>query len=300
MMQKPKALSKGGVIALIRPAGHIDEAKVQKAAEALRSEGYFVVLHPEKQKKFFTLAASDEARAREWMWAFTQPGIDCVWACRGGYGSQRILPYLKLNALKKAKARIFVGYSDLTFMHHWHFNVLKRVSFHGPLLGHLDKAAIRKALAEIDGLPQKPEAQTWSEARVIRSGGARGILMGGNLSLLQTSGPAALPHQNMILAIEDVREDYYRLDRMVWNLIHAGYSKWVRGIIVGSLEACGERDRQVFPIRLLQESLKKLSSGPIWWGARFGHGLKNQRVLALGCRVSMRGRSLRYEESAVR
>jgi muramoyltetrapeptide carboxypeptidase len=297
--EKPRALKRGGVIALIRPAGKIEEQRIQQAADSLRAEGYFVVFYPQKTKAHSYFAASDQERAAEWMWAFTQPGIDCVWACRGGYGSQRIIPQLDVRALKKAQPRIFVGYSDLTFMHHWHLNVLGRVSFHGPLLGHLQKTDLRAALREIEALSSRPQKQVWSEARVIRGGQARGLLVGGNMSLLQSAGVAALPKTKMILALEDIHEDFYRLDRMIWNLIHAGYDQWVEGVLLGSFKNCGRKDHRVFPRSIWIESLKRLTQGPLLEACRFGHGLRRQRILPLGLSVQMRDREVQFEEGAV-
>ena len=118
--------------------------------------------------------------------------------------------------------------------------------------------------------------------------------------MLCTSGVAQLPRQDLVLAIEDIKEDFYRIDRMIWNLIHAGYDRHVKGVILGTFKDCGKRDRKVFPLSLVMDSLKKLTKGPLVMGARFGHGLKNQRILALGSQVKLQNRSLRYLEGVVR
>src|SRR5690606_30890809 len=131
------------------------------------------------------------------------------------------------------------------------------------------------------------------EVKVIQKGRAKGMLVGGNLSLLQSFGPSALPRRPLILALEDVNEDCYRIDRMIWSLIHAGYGKWVKALILGTFHRCG-KDRDQFPKSKLIESFKTLCYGPIWWGAKFGHGLKTQRILGLGSLVEVREKELRY------
>jgi muramoyltetrapeptide carboxypeptidase len=98
----------------------------------------------------------------------------------------------------------------------------------------------------------------------------------------------------MILAVEDVNENYYRLDRMLRNLVDAGYDRNIRGIICGSFLNCGEKDRATFKFERVVESLKTLTQGPIWLKGRFGHGVRNQRILPLGRKVELSGKTMSY------
>jgi len=300
MRERALALKPGDTIALVRPAGGLDQKHMDAVSKCLRSLGFFVASYPLPKKKAAYFAGSDEHRAAEWMWAFTEPGIKCVWACRGGYGSARTLELLNQKKLKKSPPKMFINYSDLTLLHQWHLNAMNRVSFHGSILGILKPAEIKFAVNEVLKLQSKPHIQKWSEIKVLQSGSAKGVLVGGNLSLLQTSGVAALPRQPMILALEDVNEDFYSLDRMIWTLIHAGYAPFVKGIILGTLKGCGANDKKIFPFTYVEESLRRLCKGPIWTRAKFGHGLRKQRLLALGCRVAMREKVLHYLEGQVR
>jgi len=300
MRKKPAALKPGDTIALIRPAGSLDQKHMDSVAHHLRRLGFFVATYPAPKKKAAYFSASDEHRAAEWMWAFTEPGIKCVWACRGGYGSARMLSLLDVKKLKSAPPKLFIGYSDITLLHQWHLNEMNRVSLHGSLLGILNPAEIKYAVNEVLKLTSSSRAENWSEVKILQKGSARGVLAGGNLSLLQTSGVAALPREPMILVLEDVNEDFYSLDRMIWTLIHAGYSQYVKGIILGTLKGCGAKDKNIFPFSYVEDSLKKLCRGPIWTQAKFGHGLRKQRLLALGCRVSIHQKILRYQEGQVK
>lgn len=297
-LKKPRALKPGDTIALIQPAGKLD-LKIQAAvAKDLRSLGYFVVEYSKKRKSHSYFSANDDDRKAEWLWAFREPGIDAVMACRGGYGSPRLLAQLSPKEQAQMRCKIFMGYSDLTFAHHWLLQQKGWLSFHGPLVGHLDRPRLKQVLSDLQAFDSGPRVESWSEVREVRRGVGLGRLVGGNLSLLQTSGPAALPKEKMILCLEDVNEDFYRLDRMIWNLILAGYSSLIQGVIVGSLLGCG-KDRAQFPWREVESSLGRLTQGPIWTGARFGHGVKHQRLLALGSRVRMKGRRLYYLEGQV-
>jgi len=137
-------------------------------------------------------------------------------------------------------------------------------------------------------LPLRAEEVRLGSSRIIQRGSpASGRLVGGTLSLLSTVGEFRLPQEPVILCLEDVNEDHYRLDRLVWTLIDAGYGRFVRGIVLGTFHQCGLRDSRKFPWPTVLESLRQLCSGPIVQVKSFGHGLKRQVILPLGCRAKL-------------
>ena len=70
------------------------------------------------------------------------------------------------------------------------------------------------------------------------SGLSKGILIGGNLSILYSlMGTASeIDTNGKILLLEDVDEYLYHIDRMMINLKRAGKLKSLKGLIVGSME----------------------------------------------------------------
>jgi muramoyltetrapeptide carboxypeptidase len=67
-------------------------------------------------------------------------------------------------------------------------------------------------------------------------GTAYGRLWGGNLSLLASDvGIEPVPADPVIMVIEEVGEDGYRLDRMLTQLRRAGWLDQVSGVVVGDL-----------------------------------------------------------------
>jgi muramoyltetrapeptide carboxypeptidase len=159
---------------------------------------------------------------------------------------------------------------------------------------------MRAFVKDLLSLAKRPNSEAWSEVKNVGAkASARGKLVGGNLSLLTTLGPAALPREPVILALEDVNENHYRLDRMIGNLIDAGYARYVKGIVCGRFLNCGEKDRTSFPFSKIISSLRQLTRGPIWLGARFGHGVKHQRILSLGVKAALSGKKVSWRESAV-
>lgn len=299
-LKSPGALRLGDTIALIRPASRLDEAAFRESVETIRNLGFCVALYPHRIKADRFFAASDADRAKELDWAFRQPGISAILCCRGGYGTMRAVAQLKSEQIRKWTPKIFVGYSDITYLHQWIQNRLGFKTIHGPLTGRMPVTALKKFIRELTQLSASAHSENWSE--VVNVGSkkkAMGRLVGGNLSLIQTSGAAQLPKIPTILAIEDVNEDFYRLDRMLRALIDAGYSSSIKGIILGSLLKCGMNDSKTFGYSRILESLKLLTNGPIWTKARFGHGVKHQRLLPLGCQVKLEGKRFQILDSVV-
>ena len=289
---QPKRLRPGDTIALIRPGSRLDPKAFDGTVKALRSLGFCTAVYPKKWKPDSRFSGSDELRAEEFNWAFSQPGVRAIWASRGGYGSQRMIESLNASAIDLWEPKILLGYSDLTYAHQWLQNRKHWLTFHGPLCGFLDRASLKKTLQSLMDLPLEETTQTWSEAKNIGgSGSVRGKLVGGNLSLLRVSGRAQLPvGEDLILAIEDVDEAYYRIDRMLRMLGDSDVAPYIKGILLGTFHDCGKSDKKTFGFKRIEESLRRLTSGPIWKNCKFGHGLKSQRILPLGAQVEMQSR----------
>lgn len=297
-LRAPTALNLGDTVTVIRPASRLDEAHFKSTVKSLRNFGFAVALYPQRKSKDSFFAGSDIDRARELDWAMREPAIRAVFAARGGYGSARALYHLSSKAHLRWHPKLVFGYSDITYLHQWIQNQCGWMTYHSPLLGTLNGNQMKNFLRSVLNLDS--ETQNWAEVKNIGSKKpANGRLLGGNLSRLRTEGPAALANVPMILAIEDVNENFYRLDGMLGTLLESRIQKNIRGIIVGSLHGCGEADKKSFGESRIHEMLKALTTGPIWINAKFGHGLKDQRILPLGAKVEMRQKSLRFLEKIV-
>lgn len=287
-------------MAVVRPSSRLDEKKFNLSAKALRQLGFAVVVYPGKFSRDAFFASSDDDRSRELIWALTEPGIRAVFVARGGYGSLRTLSGWIENAalmkrLRRSTPRWVIGYSDATYLLHWIFNQLRWMTIHGPLIGFLDSKSLKSLTETLMSFENGQKRQRLTEARRIQGGRAKGRLLGGNLSVLETGGPGALPREPMILCLEDVNENYYQIDRMLWRLIHAGYAPYVRGLLFGKFLKCGEVDRKTFRWERVLETAKRLCRGPILENLRFGHGLKTQRLIRIGAIAELRNRQLKYQ-----
>lgn len=132
---RPPWLREGDTVAIVAPAGklseRVDTARIrQRFGEWGLQVRFGTCQNPDKKAYF---AAPDSVRAEELQRAIDDPSVKAVIACRGGYGSVRLLPRLRLEALRRHPKWI-VGFSDITTLH----LVLHRLgieSIHGPMPG---------------------------------------------------------------------------------------------------------------------------------------------------------------------
>ncbi|HET6562259.1 MAG TPA: DUF4031 domain-containing protein [Marmoricola sp.] len=243
MLLRPPRLSPGDLVAVILPAGPVDEDRLLAGTEVLRGWGLEVRLPDRRATSHRWLAGSDEARSHELTAAWTDPEVRAVWAGRGGYGVHRLLDHLDWELLARAAPRVLVGFSDLTALHQAFATRLGLASVHGPGVAALGEAhpAVRAATRALV-MEGSPTMLTGRPGPV--AGTAEGVLVGGNLTVLAASAGTALvrPAADGVALLEDVGERPYRLDRAVTQLLRSGWLDGVRGIALGSFTACGDPD----------------------------------------------------------
>ena len=131
--------------------------------------------------------------------------------------------------------------------------------------------------------------QRENRTRAITPGRARGRLVGGNLTVLTALvGTPYLPSfDGAILFLEDVREDIYRVDRMMTQLSLAGLLGRIRGLVFGSCSKCGpgESYGSLTLEEVLDEHVKPLGI-PAYEGAMIGHQ-ERQFTVPIGIEVEM-------------
>jgi muramoyltetrapeptide carboxypeptidase len=144
-------------------------------------------------------------------------------------------------------------------------------------------------------LIQRPES--WNDktalafqSETIKSGKASGRLVGGNLSLVCSlmGTPYEIDLKNNILFLEEVGESYYRIDRMLTQLINSEQLKNCAGIAMGIFSDCtakiGSPDGDEDSIqRVLRERLTELEI-PIYYAKPIGH-IDDNATLPIGCKV---------------
>ncbi|WP_225872389.1 S66 peptidase family protein [Pedobacter frigidisoli] len=133
-----------------------------------------------------------------------------------------------------------------------------------------------------------------------RLGKVDGILVGGNLSIIETlaGSDSDLDTKNKILFIEDTGEYLYSIDRMLWNLKRSGKLKNLKGLIVGGFKVKPDDVGEEFGKTVYDVVLEKVSeyNYPISFDFPVGHQ-RNNYALKCGVNhvldVSKTGSSLR-------
>jgi muramoyltetrapeptide carboxypeptidase len=289
----PGLLSRGDVVRVIAPASPFDPELLAQGLAVLR-EGLGLV--PRHREDIFTrrryLAGDDARRLDEWREAVADPEARAIFCARGGYGSLRILARVDPAPLL-ARPKVLVGFSDVTALHAA-LNRAGLATVHGPVLtqlGRAPKAAVEhlaalltRAPAAAPGAAPAPGAGIGGTG-VIRPGAVEGPLLGGSLTLLaHLCGTGFLPSfAGAILALEDVDEKPYRLDRYLTQLRLAGTLEGVAGVALGQFTGCdaqGVRGEDV-----VREWAAELGV-PAIHGLPFGHEDANF-ALPLGARARL-------------
>jgi muramoyltetrapeptide carboxypeptidase len=236
-MIKPTNLEKGDAIAIVAPAGYLKSDKSLKSGIALAEMwGLRVQLGAHIFNKEGHFAGSDAERLADLQAALDNPSVKAIWCARGGYGTNRIIDSLDFTEFEKHPKWV-IGYSDITTLLN-HINNLGIESLHAmmvtsqeALANDLAAVSLQKALF---GKPLRYEIPS-NKNNVV--GQAKGVLVGGNLSLLVASlgTPSAPKPKNAILFIEDIGEYKYRIDRMLYTLKRNGFFDKCRGVFIGGM-----------------------------------------------------------------
>lgn len=290
----PNALKAGDKVALICPASPTSKEKLGKADENLRSLG-LVPVYEEKiaLAKNGYLAGSDELRLKALHAAFANPEIKGIWCVRGGYGTPRLLDKLDYKLIKK-NPKVFIGFSDITALHVAIQQKTGLITFHGTVgvynfppftVNYLNKTIFEKNNNLAITFPNNDS----SGAYVINEGSARGMLTGGNLSLISSlvGTPYACEMKGKIVFLEEIEERPYRIDRMLTQLLLSGDLQQAAAIVLGVFDKCeADPNSDSLSLReMLTDRLGKLRI-PVVYGFPFGH-VQLQCVLPYGVEADL-------------
>lgn len=273
-----KSLKPGSSIALIAPASPFDTTLYEKGREVLQAAGYAIVTGKNILNRNKYLAGTDSERAQDLTAALLDPRVEAIICIRGGYGAGRLLPWLPFSKLGKTP-KIFLGHSDITFLHLPLISRAGWTTFHGPnLTGIADSPARAENVLKMLAGNARFE---WGleSAQILRHGRATGPVLGGNLTCLaHLLGTPFIPDmEGALLLIEDKKEALYRLDRMINHLKQSGILSSLGAVLLGEFTDCATNDE------ICEMVMDHVSSFnfPVLHSLPFGHSLRNE-VIPLG------------------
>jgi muramoyltetrapeptide carboxypeptidase len=242
----PPLLQPGDLLRVIVPSGPLREFETfQKGVEIWRSKGYRVELPTNYDAREGYLAGTDIERRQQLAEAWLDPECKGILCARGGYGSARLLEDWQWNLDAKNQTNIsqspiekwLIGFSDITGLL-WSLCKSGRSGIHGPVLTTIaaePEWSLNRLFDCVEGRPLAPlKGVGWG------GGKGSGILLPANLTvathMLGTSVQPSL--DGVILALEDVTEAPYRIDRMLTQWRLSGAFKGVLGIALGRFSRC--------------------------------------------------------------
>ena len=226
---------------------------------------------------------------------------------RGGYGAMRLLPmvdWVTLGRITKERGTILAGFSDVTALQCALLAKGSMSSLAAPMLysefgksapDHVSCRQFAEALINPRLTISIQDASLTSQnlPSILASGEPKpitGTIWGGNLSVVSAlAGSEYLPRiDGGIVFLEDVGEQAYRIERMLYDLYLAGAFKHQQAIVLGALSGAGEDsyDKR-YDVATVIRQLHELTGLPIYSGMRFGHiGQKHSFPLGATCQLS--------------
>lgn len=284
---RPRMLRQGDMVRLVSPAGPANATLVERGAQLLTEWGLRVEYGPHALDRNGFLAGADADRLADLNGALADPQVRGVICTRGGYGAQRIVDQIDAAAVLRDPKPV-VGFSDITALQSALWRVARLATIHGPMAQWNDA---RTGPESAEGL--RSALMTTAPVTVTRNpadvggdvevpGRATGVLLGGNLTLLdETLGTRDFPRlQGAILFFEEVGEAPYRIDRMLTHLRRAGVLTGLAGIALGQFVDCNGPAGTQTVSDVLRDRVATLGV-PLLAGLPLGHG-NGQLTVPLG------------------
>lgn len=284
---KPNKLQKGDTIAIIAPAGNVEEDKILNSVKYFENLGYKIKLGKHIFKSDRYLAGNDNERLEDLHNAFEDKGVNAIFCARGGYGSIRLINNIDYNLIKN-NPKIFCGYSDITALSLMFLKHSDLITFSSPM---------PKSDFQPDDIDRYTEEKFWQalsgnrisiaapELKVYKKGDAQGIIWGGNLATVcSLCGTDFLPDKKFIFFAEDVNEPVYKIDRSFRQLLNIEeFRKNISAIILGDFIGTEGYSDQLD--KLFNEIAKELNI-PVYGGYQITHN-KTKVTVPIGANANL-------------
>lgn len=304
---KPNRLQQGDTIAIAGLAGAVWEEKyIDQFRLTLIQLGFNVKVCNSVYKKHGYLSGTDEERSNELMECFTDHEIKGIFCMKGGWGSARILDKIDYDVIQK-NPKVFMGFSDITSLLFGIYKNTGLVTFHGPVgyssWNPYSIDVFKNVVCSNSTFEFPSNLDQFNQITTMKSGIARGELLGGNLSVISSIiGSDYISNwDHKILFLEETHEEPYKLDRLLTHLKLAGVFSKINGLIFGNCAHCEPEEplRSFTTLEVLKQHFENFHI-PVFVGAPIGH-IEFKWTLPFGVLVEMdadKG-SLKLLENAV-
>jgi muramoyltetrapeptide carboxypeptidase len=273
----------------VAPSGFMpDPAVIDRTAKFFSARGWQVEAGESVFAREQRFAGPDALRLGDLMRFATDPSIDVVLAGRGGYGLSRLLDRIDYAAIR-TRAPVIAGYSDFTAFSLAYLARAGGVSLSGPSAGDFGAQApdefttthffglIEAARYGIE-FPLEGKTGEWT-----------GRLWGGNLVMLTALlGTPYFPRvRGGILVVEDVNEPAYKIERLFYQLAHAGVLQRQAAIVLGDFAPITPMPNDNgYDLAAVVARLREIVDVPVLTGLPYGH-LARKLTLPIGGRARL-------------
>lgn len=249
-------LRPGDTVAVFAPGGFMTPERLAPGEAEIRCAGFVPLIHPQCLLREGRFAGPDQARAQALHDLYQDKTVRAVICARGGYGSNRFVDLVDFSLIA-ANPKPLVGYSDATTLLNAITQRTGQVAFLGPMVGDFTRSPPNPQNAEnwaylwrlLKGEPCMPAQHPATAAsRTLVAGEAEGKLVGGNLSILasECGTPTQLKTVGAILLLEELSEDLYRFDRLLWQFKRAGLLDNLKGVVLADLVGVADKGEPAF------------------------------------------------------
>lgn len=279
-MSLPSAASYS--IRLLAPSGYPhDPDAINRALERLSGAQHRIDNVEATQRRYQRFGGTDGERAGDLnrLADPARPLPDIGLAVRGGYGAARILHGLDYRGLERRlrdQPIALVGHSDFTAIQLALYAKARIKTFGGPMLS-ADFGAETPSeftMSHFWRTIAQPSATIVAEAPQVQSVDVSGTLWGGNLAILTSLvGTPYMPDiEGGILFIEDVNEQPFRIERMIYQLHLSGLLARQQALVIGQLT--GARSFEYdngYDMQAMIDQVRAVIGIPVVTGLQFGH-----------------------------
>ncbi|MFC5427830.1 muramoyltetrapeptide carboxypeptidase [Paraburkholderia denitrificans] len=300
-------MTKPRTIELIAPSGYPpDPLAVERALDRLQAEGHRVDGMAATERRYLRFAGTDGERAAE-LNRLADPSRDLpdiVLAVRGGYGAVRLLHGLDYDGLQRRLAGrpiAFCGHSDFTAIQ---LALLARAgltTFGGPMLvsdfGAEDLSSF--TMQHFWDTLSKPDFTLTVDVPQAQIAHVSGTLWGGNLAVMTSliGTPFMPPVEGGILFLEDINEQPYRIERMIYQLQLSGILGRQQALVLGDFSGGKPFDYDNgYDLDEMIEQMRAVVGIPVITGLPFGH-IPDMATLPVGAQAKLHATPLGFKLS---
>lgn len=275
----PERLKLPVQMGVLSPSGFIrDQTQIELFKRHFSQMGIKTTLSSHLSGQYLYFSGTDPDRLTDINQTARNTEIKLVMAARGGYGFSRLIGELDTEKLAASRQN-WVGFSDFTFLNLSLLAKENYVTFQGPMaatdFGRTEISSFTRDHFWSVMTKKSHTIENIHSPNPYRNQLVTGTIWGGCLSILASAtGTPVMPDiQDGILFIEDIQEEPYKVERMIYQLFHAGILSKQKALLFGQFTNCEPTSTSAFPYTMdhVVQHIRHLLDIPVLTGFPFGH-----------------------------